>query len=355
MTSRELRASALAGLAAALAAGVAHAQPVVSPFDSATNVPTNVVPFIDGHVDGSSVRLLDGSGAAVDASVVEVGESVERSGGSGARSFEIFPAIALEAETTYTLAATTRGPPLRSSFTTGMGPAEPSVPSTPAVVAQLTFTRPETGYRGRHACLLAEGAEFVDITVLPVVDPATAAPPGAYPELHFLREGPEHTLYGIADSDLCLEIRARSVTGERSAPVRVCDLPFYPASGWYPTCRDGRVRANDSWYADEGPPDGGDAAGAADAFGGGADAASSRDASDAARASDEPSRRGSGACSTTRPHGVPPGSGSTVAFLVALSTLGLGSRRRLGIRAPSADVTSSGRCRSFPGRPCSAR
>jgi hypothetical protein len=194
----------------------------------------------------------------VDADVTFVGLSFGN--GSGTHAYEIFPHAELAPSTTYFIRALPMGSTLRmeSKFTTGAGPANPPLPAPPMISAQLSQTMVETGWSGGVLCLHAEGAPFVDVTV---IDSASGAGGS-----RFIREGAEHGFYGVyAGEGSCIEVRARNLAGVRSSPVQLCPLAFFPPDGWWPACVNGRVFAQGpggaSWFADEGRPDAG-AAGA---------------------------------------------------------------------------------------------
>lgn len=155
---------AIAAAVVVVVTGVAHAQSL--PPEGATGVPANFVPVLQAAVDRETLRLTDDAGVEVPFTVTELGASVSPSGSSGSYAYEIHPEALLSPRTTYTLTWSYRGM-WRSdhSFQTGSGPVRVVTPRVPRVTAEVTAVRAETGYLPFMACLLAEGAEFVDVTV----------------------------------------------------------------------------------------------------------------------------------------------------------------------------------------------
>ncbi len=226
-------------------AAVLHmGQPAVN----ATDVPTNVVPWLWGEQIGGDavVTLRDVTGEVVPADVVWL------EGYVSGEYVEIHPRAELAAGRFYDVlieGALTDGGAGYYRFTTGSGPATGAPPSLPAPSMQVadngspsgcgedTFACVGTTYAGTVRATVTDAAGAVEGEMLVTIDGA----------LRYVRSA------AAADSPFCVELRARDVAGRLGEPSTICsdDAQLFSISTASPvTCEGSRIVA-DGRFADE--------------------------------------------------------------------------------------------------------
>ena len=192
------------------------------PADGATDVPTNVIPWVERV---GTPRLFDSSGNAIAVDEIRSGSSSFCSGEA-----ELQPEAPLEPNTTYTLeihesesfgGASGADIP-KMTFTTGDGPVTEAPPAPPAIdVAQIKWT----GFS--DSCSNATYSSCIQGTyegLLEVTQTIKNAAPQTAVQLFDQRS---QVTGGATLESGCLEFKAVSQTGLRSEPIEFC---FEPAS-----------------------------------------------------------------------------------------------------------------------------
>jgi len=206
------------------------------PAAGATEVPTDVVPWIWGDFGGGAQpRLVNASGA-------EVAVDLRQLAGDGHNwAVELAPLAPLAPNTRYALEHTRRiGTPqtTRIEFTTGAGPLGGAAPASPEVRGALAIRSESTSCSDDViACVgtTGDGATGDGALEIGRTDASGTFVGSVMFSDADLANNPGYIQRNSAALPFCLQVRRRDLAGRRSAPVEVCtgSMPRTTTGAWH--------------------------------------------------------------------------------------------------------------------------